>query len=127
VGGIIGSGIFVSPKGVVAEIDSIGGALVVWTVCGLISLIGAMCYAELGTCILESGGDYAYIKKAFGSLPGFLYLWVALVVIIPTGNAVTSLTFSYYILQPLFPTCEPPDASVRLLAALAIGMCYGQL
>lgn|SRR6218665_543722 len=121
VGGIIGSGIFVSPKGVLQEVGSVNGSLIIWTLCGLISLIGALCYAELGTCILKSGADYAYINEAFGPMPGFLYLWVALVIIIPTGNAITALTFSYYVLQPIFPTCEPPDASIRLLAALAIG------
>ena len=121
VGVIIGSGIFVSPKGVLQEVGSVGGALLIWGLCGLISLIGAMCYAELGTCILRSGADYAYIGEAFGPLPAFLYLWVALVIIIPTGNAITALTFAYYILQPMFPTCPPPDTAVRLLAALSIG------
>lgn len=120
VGCIIGSGIFVSPKGVLVATGSVGGSIVVWTVCGLISLVGAMCYSELGTCILRSGGDYAYIRESFGGLPGFLYLWVAMIVIMPTGNAIMALTFSYYVLQPVFPTCEPPDAAVRLLAALAI-------
>lgn len=120
VGGIIGSGIFVSPKGVLQEVGSVNGSIIIWALCGVISLVGALCYAELGTCILKSGADYAYISEAFGPLPGFLYLWVALVIIIPTGNAITALTFSYYILQPIFPTCDPPDASIRLFAALAI-------
>lgn len=120
VGIIVGSGIFVSPKGVLQEVGSVGGSLAIWAICGVISLIGAMCYAELGTCILKSGADYAYINEAFGGLPAFLYLWVALIVIIPTGNAITSLTFSYYVMQPLWPDCDPPDVSVRLLAAVAI-------
>jgi len=81
---------------------------------------GALCYAELGTSVLRSGGDYAYIREALGGFPGFLYLWVAIVVIMPTGVAVGALTFAYYILQPIFPTCEPPDSAVRLIAALAI-------
>ena len=121
VGVIIGSGIFVSPKGVLQEVGSVGGCLMIWTLCGVISLVGAMCYAELGTSIMKSGGDYAYINAAFGPLPAFLYLWVALMIIMPTGNAITALTFAHYILQPVFPDCEPPDAAIRLLAALAIG------
>ncbi|XP_052132871.1 large neutral amino acids transporter small subunit 2 [Frankliniella occidentalis] len=118
VGVIIGAGIFVSPKGVLQNTGSIGVALIVWVLCGGLSLIGALCYAELGTMIPRSGGDYAYIGEAFGPLPAFLYLWVALFVIVPTGNAITALTFAQYILQPAWPTCEPPDEVIRLIAAI---------
>ena len=120
VGVIVGSGIFVSPKGVLLGTGSVWGALIVWTLCGIISLIGAMCYAELGTAIVESGGDYAYINRAFGPLPAFLYVWVSLVVVAPTSNAISGLAFAYYTLQPIFPDCDPPDIAIRLLAGLAI-------
>ncbi|XP_026688258.1 Y+L amino acid transporter 2-like [Diaphorina citri] len=70
------------------------------------------------TMIPKSGGDYAYINEAFGPLPAFLYMWVALFVIMPTGNAVTALTFAQYILQPIWPHCDPPYSAVRLLAAV---------
>jgi len=120
---IISSGIFISPKGVLQEIGSVGGSLIMWAVCGVISLIGALCYAELGTSVPSSGGDYAYIRESLGGLPGFLYLWVATVVIKPTVTAVGALTFAYYILQPIFPTCEPPESTVRLIAALVISEC----
>ena len=70
--------------------------------------------------IPKSGGDYAYIREAFGELPGFLYLWSALIMIMPAGNAIISLTFASNVLQPFFPDCVPPINAVRLLAAAVI-------
>jgi len=117
---IMGSGIFISPKGVLKDAGSIGFSLVVWVLCGVLSLIGALCYAELGTSIPLSGGDYAYIHKAFGSLPAFLFLWDANLIFVPTTNAIMALTFANYVITPFFPDCEVPDDAVRLLAASAI-------
>lgn len=68
--------------------------------------------------IPKSGGDYAYIGAAFGALPSFLYLWVALFVLVPTGNAITALTFAENVLQPVWKDCVPPYVAVRLLAAV---------
>lgn len=120
IGIIVGSGIFVSPKGVLQYSGSIGLSLIVWIVSGLLSLVGALCYAELGTMIPKSGGDYAYILDAFGPLPSFLYLWSALLVIMPTGNAITALTFANYVLEPFYPECAPPTEAVRIIAAMLI-------
>ncbi|XP_007258116.3 large neutral amino acids transporter small subunit 2 [Astyanax mexicanus] len=120
VGNIIGSGIFVSPKGVLENASSVGLALIIWISTGVITAIGALCYAELGVTIPKSGGDYSYVKDIFGGLAGFLRLWIALLVIYPTNQAVISLTFSNYVLQPLFPTCFATESGLRLLAAVCL-------
>jgi amino acid transporter len=99
---IFGSGIFISPKGVIKEVGAVGTSLVIWVLCGLLSMIGALCYAELGTMIPKSGGDYAYIFEVFGPLPAFLYLWDATVIFVPSTNAIMGLTFASYVFQPLF-------------------------
>ncbi|KAJ8973731.1 hypothetical protein NQ317_012870 [Molorchus minor] len=89
-------------------------------VVGLLSMVGAICYAELGTSIPKSGGDYAYINEAFGPLPSFLYLWAANIIFVPTTNAIMGLTFANYVIQPFFPQCTLPDSSIRLIAASVI-------
>uniref|UniRef100_A0A3B4F7N6 Large neutral amino acids transporter small subunit 2-like n=1 Tax=Pundamilia nyererei TaxID=303518 RepID=A0A3B4F7N6_9CICH len=112
--------IFVSPKGVMENASSVGVALIVWIITGIITAIGALCYAELGVTIPKSGGDYSYVKDIFGGLAGFLRLWIAVLVIYPTNQAVIALTFSNYVLQPLFPTCFPPENGLRVLAAVCL-------
>nr|KAF6286398.1 solute carrier family 7 member 10 [Myotis myotis] len=116
IGNIIGSGIFISPKGVLEHSGSVGLALFIWVLGGGVTALGSLCYAELGVAIPKSGGDYAYVTEIFGGLAGFLLLWSAVLIMYPTSLAVISMTFSNYILQPVFPNCIPPAAASRVLS-----------
>ena len=122
-GNIIGSGIFITPTSVFNNAGSFGMSMVIWVASGIFSLIGALCFAELGTTIDSSGAEYTYIKEAFGSISAFVVLWVNLIIIIPTGHMIVALTFAYYLVDPFFPDpeCPPPDLFVRIVACLVQG------
>ena len=83
-------------------------------------LAGAYCYAELGCMIKKTGADYAYIMVTFGKFLAFIRLWVECIIVRPCSQAIVALTFSIYATKPFFPECDPPDESVRLLAAVSI-------
>ncbi|XP_024863726.1 solute carrier family 7 member 10a [Kryptolebias marmoratus] len=120
IGNIIGSGIFISPKGVLEHAGSVGLSLIVWVCGGGICALGSLCYAELGVTIPKSGGDYSYVTEIFGGLVGFLLLWSAVLIMYPTTLAVIALTFSNYVLQPAFQNCLPPFIATKLLATICV-------
>ncbi|XP_045193258.2 b(0,+)-type amino acid transporter 1-like isoform X2 [Mercenaria mercenaria] len=128
VGTMIGSGIFISPKGVLEGTGSVGFSLIIWVACGLLSMLGALAYAELGTCVPRSGGEHAYLMYTFGSgtrrigtVVAFLFDWVGLFILRPIMFSVMTLSLGTYVVKPFFPTCtEPPMYIVKLCTVLAM-------
>lgn len=124
VGTMIGSGIFASPRYVMENSGSVGLSLIVWSLCGVLAMFGALCYSELGTMIPLSGAEYVYLLEGFGPLPAFLYSWTSVIVLKPSQVAIICLAFGAYVIEPFFPGCgdrEDLQPVVKLLAALAIG------
>ena len=99
-GTVIGSGIFIVPGVVLKQTNGhLGVALLVWVVGGVVSFLGALTYAELGSVTPEAGGLYAYIRDAFGPLPAFLYGWTSFLVIASGSVATLAVAFSAYLGQ----------------------------
>jgi APA family basic amino acid/polyamine antiporter len=103
IGTVIGSGIFLVPGSVLRQVDGhIGPMLLVWVVGGVLSLLGALTYAELGAMDPAAGGLYIYLRRAFGPLTAFLYGWTFFLVM-GSGSAATLAVASTSYLQEFVP------------------------
>jgi basic amino acid/polyamine antiporter, APA family len=80
IGTVIGSGIFLVPKRMVLEVGSTSSVLVVWIVGGVLTLFGALTYAEVAAAMPEAGGEYVFLREAYGPFWGYLYSWTQLTV-----------------------------------------------
>ncbi|XP_037616823.1 cystine/glutamate transporter [Sebastes umbrosus] len=118
IGSVVGSGIFIAPKGVLVNSGSVGLSLLVWVLCGILSLFGALCYAELGTSFTKSGGHYTYLLETLGPLPAFLRLWVEFLFIRPSVASYSSLAFGRYVVEPFFEPCSAPTVLIKVVGIL---------
>src|ERR1700676_5755997 len=98
IGSVIGSGIFLTPGLIFRQLDgSVGLALLVWVAGGVLSLLGALTYAELAAANPEAGGLYCYIRDGFGRIPAFLYGWCLFLVIASGSLADLARAFTRYL------------------------------
>jgi amino acid transporter len=96
IGIVVGAGIFRAPSTVASNAPGAAAAVGAWAVGGVVSLAGAMCYAELATAYPHAGGDYHFLRRALGRGPAFLFGWARLTVI-PTGSvAMLAFVFGDY-------------------------------
>ena len=96
VGGIIGGGIFLTPGVAAQRTGSDLSLLLLWIGAGVLTLVGALCYAELGARRPNAGGIYVYLREAFGPLAGFLFGWTMLLVIYSGSSAAVATIFARY-------------------------------
>ena len=109
VGQVIAVGIFLTPAGMAKSVVSPSWLLAIWLLIGLMTLCGALCYAELASRFPQSGGTYVYLREAYGNGLAFLYGWTVLLVLDPGltavfGVGIAALTQQGLGLVSLFPS-----------------------
>ncbi|MGB6625435.1 MAG: amino acid permease, partial [Candidatus Acidiferrales bacterium] len=107
VGTMIGTGIFIKPANMAQIVGTVGLVTLAWIIGGILSLLGALCAAELGAAMPEAGGTYAYMNRAYGQVWGFVFGWTYSIIGAPTSIATIAaglLQFAGY----LFPVIAAP-------------------
>jgi APA family basic amino acid/polyamine antiporter len=121
IGAIIGAGIFINPYIVAQRLPTASLVLAAWVAGGVIALVGALAYAELGAIFPKVGGQYAYLRDAWHPLAGFLYGWGLLAVIESGAVAAVAITFAQYALRLAGrPDLGPVPLAIAAIVVLSI-------
>src|ERR1051326_8419931 len=96
IGIVIGSGIFLLPNVIARTLPSAFAIVAVWVVAGVLSYFGALAYAELGAMMPATGGQYIYLREAYGPMCAFVCGWTFTLAVMPGGSAWLAVTFSMY-------------------------------
>ena len=128
VGTVVGVGIFRTPSVVAEHAGSVGLVLLAWLAGGLLSLIGALCYAEMASAYPSTGGDYHYLTRAFGRRVGFLFAWARLSVVQTGAIALLAFVLGDYAAQmlplggPFTPLASPLYAALTVVVLTATNL-----
>jgi len=127
VGSVIGSGIFLTPGLILRQLDgSVGFALLVWIVGGVLSLLGALTYAELAATNPEAGGLYCFIRDGFGRVPAFLYGWCLFLVIASGSVAALARAFTEHFAEIIpLSALGKTMISVLMIAVVTVVNVWG--
>ncbi len=119
IGGIIGSGLFLTTGRMAIALPSAGWLMAAWAAGGVFAISGALTYAEMGAMFPRSGGLYVFLREAFGPLPAFLYGWACLLVVLSGGVAAVAVGFAEYF-NFFFP--DVPRAVSAVGSILILGL-----
>jgi APA family basic amino acid/polyamine antiporter len=118
VGIVIGSGIFVLPNVIARSVPSYAGILAAWVISGVLSFFGALAYAELGAMLPATGGQYVYLREAYGPMCAFVCGWTFMLAVLAGGSAWMAVTFSIY--AGYFVPLTPLEAKALAVALIAV-------
>lgn len=123
VGVVIGSGIFIGANRVAQGVDNVASLFAVWIGAGLLTLLGALTYAEFGALYPKSGGDYVYAQKSLGPFWGFFNGWIAFSINLPASVAALALAFAGQLNslhEPLHRFLFHPEFALKFMAVAVI-------
>ncbi len=115
---MIGTAIFIVPAEITREVGSRNAALLVWASTGLMSLFGALTFAELAAMLPHAGGQYVFLREAYGSLMGFLCGWTQFLAVQSGGDATLAVGFARYLGD--FISLTPWQQKVAAAAAIVL-------
>jgi APA family basic amino acid/polyamine antiporter len=118
IGIVIGSGIFLLPNLIARSLPSAGAILSVWIISGVLSYFGALAYAELGAMMPATGGQYVYLREAYGPAVAFVSAWTFTLAVLSGGTAWLAVTFSIYVGH--FVQLTPLAGNVISVALIAV-------
>ena len=122
IGGIIGSGIFLTTGPMAAALPSPTLLILAWVLGSLFAVFGALTYAEMATMFPRSGGVYVFLREAFGPLTGFMYGWATLLVVLAGGTAAVAVGFAEY-----FSYFFPALSAKQIVAEIPLGFTTVQI
>ena len=96
VANMIGTGVFLKTRVMTCNVGSANMVLLVWAAAGLLSLAGTFSYSEIAAMMPEAGGDYVYLRRAYGRLVGFLYGWMAFTVARAGSQAASAVGLAIF-------------------------------
>jgi APA family basic amino acid/polyamine antiporter len=135
VANMVGTGIFTTSGFILQEVGSPAALLLSWMIGGAFALCGALCYGELGARYPQAGGEYVYLREAFGKPVAFLSGWISLIVGFSAPIAAAAIAFSVYLLKAVGATADPTIVviifgipiltfSLPVMLAIAVVWCY---
>ncbi len=125
-GSMIGSGIFVVSAKIASDVGTSGWLIVIWLVSGVMTIIGALSFAELAGMLPQAGGQYVFLREAYGPLWAFLYGWTTFLVIQTGFIAAVAVTFASY-LGVLLPAARHGIAAVARRCRITSGATRSRL
>lgn len=111
-GSMIGSGIFIVSAEIARQVQSASFLILAWVIAGIMTILGALCYAEYAASLPQAGGQYVFLKKVWGELVGFLYGWTLFLVIQSGAAAAVAVAFAKF-LGVIIPSIS---SSVKILS-----------